>query len=376
MKIYTNGKIVTGGCLTEGKDIFTDNGKIIDILPAGQITDGEIIDLKGRYIAPGFIDIHCHGGGGAEFIDGTCDAFKTACKVHSDHGTRVIFPTVSATDYNTMYKALEACEKVKDDCDCRIYGMHLEEPYLSKAMAGGQAGKFVTKPVKKDYESLVERFGSIISRWTYAPEEDDDDDFLKYIVSKGVIPSTGHSAAEYSDILSAFEYGNSLVTHLYSCTSTVTRHQGFRHLGVIESTFLIDEMNAEVIADGKHLPPELLKMIVKIKGTDKVAMITDSLRPAGSAKEGDVYSDCAVPFIIEDGVAKLTDRSAFAGSIATADVLLKNAVSAGFSVAQAVEMLTETPAKIMKLDTFGKIEKGYDSLFTIFDENLEISAIR
>lgn len=376
MKIYTNGKIVTGGCLTEGKDIFTDNGKIIDILPAGQITDGEIIDLKGRYIAPGFIDIHCHGGGGAEFIDGTCDAFKTACKVHGDHGTRVIFPTVSATDYNTMYKVLEACENVKDDCNCRIYGMHLEGPYLSKAMAGGQAGEFVTKPVKKDYESLVERFGSIISRWTYAPEEDDDDDFLKYIVSKGVIPSTGHSAAEYPDILSAFEHGNSLVTHLYSCTSTVTRHQGFRHLGVIESTFLIDELNAEVIADGKHLPPELLKMIVKIKGTDKVAMITDSLRPAGAAKDGDVYSDCAVPFIIEDGVAKLTDRSAFAGSIATVDLLLKNAVIAGFSVPQAVEMLTETPAKIMKLDSLGKIEKGYDSLFTIFDENLEISAIR
>ncbi len=372
MKIYKNGKIITDGKELNGFDILTDGEKIISVSPGITADDAEVIDLGGKYIAPGFIDIHCHGGGGAEFIDGTPEAFMTACEIHSKHGTKVIFPTVSAADNETTVKALEAAEKIKDKCACRIYGLHLEGPYLSPLMTGGQAGEFVRKPDRKEYESLVERFGSLISRWTYAPEQDDDNKFLDFIVSKGIVPSTGHSAAEYSHLVSALEKGNSLITHLYSCTSTVTRHQGFRHLGIVETAFLLDEMNAEVIADGKHLPPELLKMIIKIKGTDKVCMITDSLRPAGKAKDGDVYTDCAVPFIVEDGVAKLCDRSAFAGSIATADVLLKTAVDSGCSVADAVKMLTSTPAKIMALDNLGRIAAGYDALFTVFDENLEI----
>lgn len=127
-----------------------------------------------------------------------------------------------------------------------------------------------------------------------------------------------------------------------------------------------------LIADGCHLPCELLKMIVKIKGADRVCLITDSLRPAGIGVEGQMYTDCPVPFIIEDGVAKLCDRSAFAGSIATSDILLKTAVRSGIDLADAVKMMTQTPAKVMNLNTKGRIAVGFDADFTVFDSNFNI----
>ena len=371
MKILTNGKIVSDGKEIYGYDIVIDGNKIVDVKPS-ETVNGEKIDLKGNYIAPGFIEIHCHGGGGYEFIDATPEAFKMACETHAAHGTRVIYPTISATDYDTMVRALQTAREVKNSCALEIPGIHLEGPYFALEMCGGQAPGIVRDIDREEYESLLEEYSDVIARWDYAPEKDKDNAFLKDITEKGILAATAHSSAEYDDVLRAFEGGNHLITHLYSCTSTITRHQGFRHLGIIESAYLLDDMYVEAIADGCHLPLDLLKMIIKLKGTDRVCLITDALRPGGIGEDGKEYRDCPVPFVIEDGVAKLLDRSAFAGSIATSDILLKTAVKAGCSVADTVKMMTETPAKVMRLTTKGKINAGYDACFTVFDENLDI----
>ena len=371
MKILTNGKILSGGKEICGYDIVIDSNKIVDVKPTEKV-NGEKIDLKGNYIAPGFIEIHCHGGGGYEFIDATPEAFKKACEVHAAHGTRVIYPTISATDYDTMVRVLQTAREVKDSCALEIPGIHLEGPYFALEMCGGQAPGIVRDIDREEYESLLEEYSDVIARWDYAPEKDKDNAFLKDITEKGILAATAHSSAEYDDVLRAFEGGNHLITHLYSCTSTITRHQGFRHLGIIESAYLLDDMYVEAIADGCHLPLDLLKMIIKLKGTDRVCLITDALRPGGIGEDGKEYRDCPVPFVIEDGVAKLLDRSAFAGSIATSDILLKTAVKAGCSVADAVKMMTKTPAAVMGLETKGKIDAGYDAQFTVFNENLDI----
>lgn len=371
MKILTNGKIVSGGTIIDGYDIIIDNKKIIELKPTDAVS-GEKINLGGNYIAPGFIEIHCHGGGGYEFIDATPEAFEKACQVHYAHGTRVIYPTISATDYNTMVRVLQTAREVKDSCALEIPGIHLEGPYFALEMCGGQAPGIVRDVDKEEYATLLEEYSDIIARWDYAPEKDKDNTFVRDITKKGVLAATAHSSAEYDDILRAYKDGNSLITHLYSCTSTITRHQGFRHLGIVESAYLLDDIYVEAIADGCHLPLDLLKMIIKLKGTDKVCLITDALRPGGIGEEGKEYTDCPVPFVIEDGVAKLLDRSAFAGSIATSDILLKTAVKAGFSIADTVKMMTETPAAVMKLKTKGKIEAGFDAQFTVFDKNLNI----
>lgn len=371
MKILTNGKIISGGKELCGYDIVIEDNKIVEVKPTVDII-GQKIDLKGNYIAPGFIEIHCHGGGGYEFIDATPEAFKKACEVHAAHGTRVIYPTISATDYDTMVRVLQTAREVKDSCALEIPGIHLEGPYFALEMCGGQAPGIVRDIDKEEYATLLEEYSDIIARWDYAPEKDKDNTFLKDVTSRGVLAATAHSSAEYDDVLRAFEGGNHLVTHLYSCTSTITRHQGFRRLGIVESAYLLDDMYVEAIADGCHLPLDLLKMIIKLKGTDRVCLITDALRPGGIGEDGKEYRDCPVPFVIEDGVAKLLDRSAFAGSIATSDILLKTAVKAGCSVADAVKMMTETPAAVMGLTTKGKIDAGYDAQFTVFNENLDI----
>ena len=367
----TNGKVVSDGKVLEGVDILVENGIIKDVVPTAP--SEAAIDLKGNYIAPGFIELHCHGAMGYEFIDGTEEAYFKICEKHAKHGTKVMYATFSAADFKKLYKALEAFEKVKNDLPLDVPGVHLEGPYFAPEMSGAQNPEFIHEPRAEEYVPIIARFGHLISRWSYAPELDKDNKFLDYLTSHEIIPAIGHSAAEYSHLLPAFEKGNRLVTHLYSCTSTITRHGGFRHLGIIETAYLLDDMYVEAIADGCHLPPELLRLIVKLKGTDRVALITDATRAGGmTAEEFNGGDSGGMKFIIEDGVAKLPDRTAFAGSIATADQLLQRTVAAGISIPDTVKMMTETPANIMGLKTKSKIAKGFDADFTVFDKDLNI----
>ena len=221
---------------------------------------------------------------------------------------------------------------------------------------------------------MIADYGQYITRWSYAPEKDDNGEFCKYITSHGIIASAGHTDAKYKDMLVAMENGCNLVTHLYSCTSTVTRDHGFRSLGVIETAYLTDDLYVEIIADGKHLPYDLIKMILKIKGTDKVALITDSLRVAG-VYPNDVTVECE-DMLIEDGVCKLKDRSAFKGSIATANVLLKTLVKGcGVAIPTAVKMLTEIPARILKETSLGKICEGALADLVVFDDDFAVSDV-
>ena len=254
-----------------------------------------------------------------------------------------------------------------------IYGAHLEGPYLSPKQAGAQCPDFITPPDEKEYLPLLDAYADAIARWSYAPENDNGD-FVRALVSHGVIPAAGHTDALGDDMKRAEEAGCHLVTHLYSCTSTITRDHGFRRLGVIEHAYLSDTMNVEIICDGKHLPPDLIRMIYKIKGSEHIALITDSLALAGtSLKEGRMQ---ATEFIIEDGVCKLRDRSAFAGSIASADMLLRVAVcEAGLSLSEAVRMMTSTPARIMGIEGKGSLRAGYDADILVLSDDLRLKRV-
>ena len=254
-----------------------------------------------------------------------------------------------------------------------IIGAHLEGPYLSLAQTGAQAGACITFPVKSDYEEIVKAYKGTLARWTYAPEHDESGEFAACMQREGIVTSAGHTNATYKDMKAALDLGCHLVTHLYSCTSTVTRKQGFRSLGVIESTFLEDGITAEIIADGKHLPPELIRMIYKIKGADGIIAVTDSLSLAGTSVKSGRMS--LTDFIIEDGVCKLLDRSAFAGSIATADVLVRVLTKeAGIPLCEAVKMVSENPAKMMGLSTKGTLAEGMDADIVVFDTDINVKA--
>ncbi len=365
-------KIITPCGLFDGY-VYFENGKISSVT-ADDIPADKEYDRTSYYVSPGFIDLHTHGGAGHEFFGESTDIVE-GCNYHLSHGTTTILPTISAAPLEIMQKSVDSFIKAKNNPNLKsnALGLHFEGPYLSKAQCGAQNTDFITPPIKSEYEPLVKRAGGFIKRWTYAPENDKNGEFCRFITEHGILASAGHTDAIYDDMLLAEQNGCKLITHLYSCTSTITRNKGFRRLGVIESAYLSDDLYTEIIADGKHLPAELIKLIVKIKGTDKVSLCTDSLALAGTGlKKGTTLN---TEFIIEDGVCKLADRSAFAGSIATADRLVKVVYKdVGLSIVEAVKMITDVPAKIMGLNK-GRLEKGKDADIVVFDDDISIKDV-
>ena len=364
-------KIIVDEKLFDGY-VYVENGKIVEVSKADKPCKATY-DYTGKYVSSGFIDIHTHGAGGYAFMNSSVEDVVAGCDYHLQHGTTSIVPTISAGEFTTMRNAVVNIHKAKGKTKGNILGAHLEGPYLSPKQAGAQCPVFITPPKKEDYEGLIEEYGESITRWTYAPENDENGAFCKYLTEYGIIASAGHTDAKYADMAQAIENGCNLITHLYSCTSTVTRDHGFRSLGVIESAYLRDELYVEIIADGKHLPPDLIKMIIKIKGADKVALITDSLEIAGTDITEGVMS--GTEFIVEDGVCKLKDRSAFAGSVATADCLIRTLVKdCGYSIPTAVKMLTEVPAEILKINK-GRLAQDYDADIIVFNEEITIQEV-
>ncbi len=367
-------KIISRGSFFDGY-VYVENGKIISVTDQRLCCDA-LYDCTGKYVSPGFIDLHTHGAGGFGFTDSSPEQVVAGCNVHLAHGTTSILPTVMAAPFQVMQKSLAdiSAAKKSGQVKSNLIGAHLEGPYLSAAQCGAQCPTYITPPIAGEYTALIEQYGADIARWTYAPEHDPDGTFAEYLHSHGILPSAGHTDAKYHDISTAIEHGMRLITHLYSCTSTVTRDHGFRSLGVIESAFLRDELYVEIIADGKHLPPDLVRMIVKIKGMDKVALVTDSLDIAATDQTSGRFKG-GNAFIVEDGVCKLPDRTAFAGSIATADRLIRvMRDECGFDLIDAVYMMTRVPAALLGLNK-GSIKEGMDADIVVFDQQIKVSDV-
>ncbi len=367
-----NGKVIQAGKIKENEYVYFENGIITKITGENLPFDKEI-DAGGNYVSPGFIDMHTHGGGGYDFMDGTKDAVISACNFHFSHGTTTIFPTTLAADKKSTMRALEAVKEAMSSGSAkgRIAGVHMEGPYFSLKQSGAQNPENITPPIPDDYNEMIEKYGDIIKRWSFAPELSGSEDFVKTLNENKIVSSIAHTDATYDDVMKVYNLGCKLITHFFSCISSITRKSGFRILGVMETGYLLDDMAIEIIADGCHVPPELLKMVYKIKGEDNISLVTDSMRCAGTGEKEATLG--GLPCVIEDGVAKLKDRSAFAGSIATCDRLVRVCVKdAEISLPSAVKMMTENPAKVMGLEKLGKIEEGYQADFVIFDEDINV----
>jgi len=377
IKIF-NGKIITpSGIIDNGTILVT--GDTITAVAEGDIEIADVIEIDANrnYISPGFIDIHVHGGGGHDFMDGSEEAFLKIAETHARHGTTAMLPTTLTSEKQGLFQTLEQYEQAnkKNTTGSQFIGMHLEGPYFAVSQRGAQDPKYIRDPDPNEYLEILERFSSI-KRWSAAPELKGAIEFGKYVTSKGVLAAIAHTDAIYEEVLEAFENGYSLATHLYCAMSGVTRRNAFRYAGVIESAYLLDEMDVEIIADGVHLPAPLLKLVYKIKGADHIALITDAMRaadmPEGESILGNLNDGLKV--IVEDGVAKLPDRSSFAGSVATADRLVRTMIHmANVPLLDAVCMITSTPARIMKIENRkGSLVKGKDADIIIFDDDINI----
>jgi N-acetylglucosamine-6-phosphate deacetylase len=377
LKIF-NGKIITPYRIIPEGCILISGNTIIGLEEKNISVDGAIeIDAKGKYITPGFIDIHVHGGGGHDFMDGTETAFLKIAETHAKYGTTSMLPTTLSSSREELLQTLAVYEDANRNNinGAQFLGLHLEGPYFAMNQRGAQDPKYIRDPDPEEYKDIVARSSSI-KRWSAAPELKGAIEFGKYMRSKGILPAVAHTDAIYEEVLVAFENGFTLATHLYSGMSGVTRRNAYRFAGVIESAYIIDEMDVEIIADGIHLPAPLLKLVYKIKGADRTALITDAMRaagmPPGESMLGSLHNGLKV--IVEDGVAKLPDRSSFAGSVATADGLIRSMVlMADVPLLEAVRMMTTTPARILRVDDKkGSITVGKDADLVIFDNEINI----
>ncbi|HCC53149.1 MAG TPA: N-acetylglucosamine-6-phosphate deacetylase [Porphyromonadaceae bacterium] len=375
-----NGKILTPNRMISGM-IYVESGKIREVSEGNpEIPGAHIIDARGCYVSPGFIDIHTHGAGNHDFMDGTPEAYLQIAETHAAYGTTSLYPTTLASTTEELEQTFAVYKeaKTKNKKGASFMGLHLEGPYLSMNQKGAQDPQYIRNPNKEEYLKILEN-AEHIARWSSAPELEGSEEFAETLRRFNILPAIGHSDAIYEEVEKAYDWGYTHVTHLYSCTSGVTRRNALRYAGIIEASYLIPGMTVEIIADGVHLPASLLKLVYQIKGADKIALITDSMRaagmPDGSSMLGSLKN--GQPVIIEDGVAKLPDRSAFAGSVATANRLVRVMNTLGeVPLSDAIRMITSTPAKIMGIDkTKGSLTKGKDADIVIFNENIDIKAV-
>jgi N-acetylglucosamine-6-phosphate deacetylase len=377
IKIH-NGKILTPFRIIDGTVVVVGN-KITDVVEGDIEVPGAVnINAGGKYIAPGFIDIHVHGGGGHDFMDGSEESFLKIAETHAKYGTTGMLPTTLTSEKEDLYITLESYKQANKNnkAGAQFLGMHLEGPYFAMTQRGAQDPRYIRNPDPAEYKDILSR-SSDIKRWSAAPELKGAIEFGNYLRSKGILVAMAHTDAIYEEALVAFEAGYTLATHFYSCMSGVSRRSCFRYAGVIETAYLIDEMDVEIIADGIHLPAPLLKLIYKIKGPDRIALITDSMRAAGMP-EGEYILGSkrnGLNVIVEDGVAKLPDRTSFAGSVATFDRLVRNMINlANVPLLEAVKMASQTPANILGLgQSKGSLITGKDADIVIFDENINVS---
>lgn len=373
-----NGRLITPFQVITSGSVLIKEGRITAV-GEGTIPDhaDKVIDAGGNYVAPGFIDLHIHGGGGHDFMDGTVNAFHRITETHARYGTTAMVPTTLTAEKADLLHTLDIYREAiaLPHNGASFLGMHLEGPYFAMNQRGAQDPRYIRNPDPAEYREILD-YSEHISRWSVAPELPGALEMGSYLRSKGVLPAIAHTDAVYEEVVQAVECGYTLATHFYSAMSGVTRRNLYRHAGVIESVYLIDEIDAEVIADGAHLPASLLKLVYKIKGANRIALITDAMRAAGMPPGKSILGPLkgGLEVIVEDGVAKLPDGSSFAGSVATADRLVRNMVElAGVPVPEAVRMMSYTPARIMGVaDRKGTLTAGKDADIVIFDGNITV----
>lgn len=371
VRVILEDRVINGGAAVE-------NGIISRIFEGNPDFSAEIvIDGGGLYLSPGFIDTHCHGASGCDYMDGTVMAMETAARTQLAFGATSVVPTALSGTTEQILKFIKNFQVLKSNMrnGPRMPGVHLEGPYFSAAQCGAQDPELIRAPRPEEYKKIIDEAHGEICLWSAAPELEGAMEFGRYCARNHIICSAGHSDAQWSHMETAWMNGFSRVTHLYSACSTVRRIGGYRYLGVVESAFLLKNMIVEIIADGCHIPPELIRMVYENKGADRIVLVTDSMRAAGTDAKTSVLGSLSEgqEVIIEDGVAKMADRKAFAGSVATCDRLVRTARKCGIPLCEAVKMASLTPAYSIGISSAtGSIAVGKYADLILFDDEIHV----
>lgn len=365
-----NGKILTPTGWLEGGSIILSDSKILEIANSDLPRIGAtIIDVKGDYILPGFVAMNIHGGGGKSFKEGTREAFDTAVEVHRKHGATTIFPTIYTAKIEKIYNSAKVCEEIMKEGNTPIKGIHIAGPYFNPNMVKSFPG--AKNPDKEEYLKILSNI-NCIKRWDLSPELPGAYEMAKILKWKNIVAAITHTQAEFEVVKEAYEAGFTHVSQLYNAMPGFHKRGEYKYEGTVESVFLLDDMSVEVTADGRHLPPTILRLVYKLKGVENMSLVTNALKYA-------CYNEPVLDdpdFIIEDEVVKLKDHSSLAGSIATMDKVVRVAINAEIPLIDAIRMATETPAKVMGCyDRVGSLEEGKDADVVLMDKDLEITGV-
>jgi len=383
--IIKNTALVLAGAVSENRTVLVEDGVIADVDHRGEIpADARVIDAEGAYLLPGFVDLHVHGGGGADFMDGTADAFEAAAKSHLAHGTTTLVPTaMTATKaelagFIKAYKVFKATSPYAD----MACGLHLEGPYFSKfngKSKGAQRGSLIRDIDFAEVDELLSLADGDIIRWDGAPEIKNSEQFAKLLTDKGIMCAVAHTNATAEEARRGFMSGFSHVTHFYNAVTAYMKREQKVTAGVVEAAYLDENVTLELICDGRHVPKACLQLALKIKGADKVAGITDATRIAGTDMQEGMLGSLTrgTRVIVDDGVAKLPDMTSYAGSICTMDRALQVlCVDYGIDVVTAAKMLSTTPARLIGMDsTIGSVTVGKNADLVLADRGYNVTAV-
>lgn len=379
MNFYKNAKVIFPNKIRDCV-VVTDGGKITDICERFDANENDTVtDCKGLYLSPGFVDIHVHGGGNKSAMSTDYTDIVEMAEAHLKYGTTSIAPTTLAAPISQLKEAVLSIKKASEESKkANILGVHLEGPYISLQYKGAQSPESILNPEKDPPEELLDLWDKILIMGA-APECDGVLALGDKLRKRGIVASVAHSAASYEQVETAVQHGFSDVTHIYNACSSCFKTGLFRNAGVVEAGLYMDELTTQTIADLRHLPQGLLKLIYKCKGDSKMYLITDGLEfSASDIKENTVYTqENGVNVIYEDRVMKLADRSALAGSAATLSDCVRNMYKCiGIPLYSAVKMATLTPAEVCGYGKVkGKIENGYDADLIMFDDDINIKSV-
>jgi N-acetylglucosamine-6-phosphate deacetylase len=368
--IFKNGRLIFPNGVREGLDLLVEDGVITAIRAQAPAMGEQIVDLRGNYLAPGFIDIHIHGAMGHDTMEASAKAFRAICDYHASGGTTSLLLTTATAPLKSILKVVSSVRVQKSSIK-QIAGVHVEGPFISKTKAGAQRASLMRQPTTKMYEPLLEQ-ADIIKRMTIAPELPGAIPLIDKLRASNVSISGGHSDAWEDDAREAFEHGMRNVTHTFNCMSSTRRRGIDRVAGLLEFAMSEPEIICELIADGHHVSPTLMRMLYRAKGPRGICLVTDATAGAG-LPDGSKFSLSGTKCVTEAGVCLVADRSALAGSASRMiDLVRTMVIKVGVSLHEAIVMATDTPAFAIGLNNKGQFKIGGEADLVVISPELEV----
>jgi N-acetylglucosamine-6-phosphate deacetylase len=375
--IIKNGIVITPNREIRDGAVIIRGDKIVDVGKHGEVEEpanASIIDAGNGYISPGLVDIQVNGAGGADVTKAEPDTFSIMGRFFAKYGVTSYVGTAITSSDGDFLNALNLARGhiKKNSVDgAELLGIHMEGPYLSPEQSGAHPREYLALPRAAHYMQFLEQ-SDVLKKMTLAPELEGAARLVKDLRERGIVASAGHTNGIFSEIKDAIDAGINHATHFFCNMSHFRRDSLKRVAGVVETLLYDDRVTAGLIGDGWHVGPQLMKLLIKAKGVDKVCFVTDAM-PAVGLPDG-IYTIGDVEAVVENGIARLRDNTAYAGSVTTMDVCLRNGMSqAGLSLAEAIRMSSLTPAEIMGVNSRkGSLEKGKDADVVIFGKDLEV----